>query len=156
MPGYNPSRIYQLSTFKTADLGIDGHTLKTWIADTESKQQEGLMFVKDKDITDDQSMIFVYSNAGPQKFWMNHTYIPLDIAYIGPDKKVVSTATMKPFDLNNTPSGGSAQYALEMKVGSLSRLGIRKGTAIDIPPSVKSDVPAPQTSPQFGSSTTGG
>jgi len=148
MPGYNPDRIYQLGTFQTATLGINGQSLKTWIADTESKQQEGLMFVKDKDITPDESMIFVFPYAKEQGFWMKNTYIPLDIAYIGSDKTVVSTATMKPFDENNVPSHGAAQYALEMKVGTLSRLGIQKGTKIDIPDSVKSQDQAPP--PQMG------
>ena len=76
---------------------------------------------------------------------MKHTYIPLDIAYIAPDKTVVSTATMKPFDETNTPSKGSSQYVLEMKEGTLQRLGIQKGTKIDIPASVKAQDPPPPT-----------
>ncbi len=137
-PGYNPSRLYQLSTLKTVNLTVNGHTLKTWVADTDPTREEGLMFVRDKDITPDQAMIFVFPFPKEQGFWMKNTYIPLDIAYIGSDKKVVSTATMQPFDEKNVPSHGLAKYALEMKVGTVQRLGIQKGSEINIPDSVQS------------------
>ena len=152
-PAYNASRIYQLFNLKTAPLTINGQTLTAWIADNDSLRQEGLMFVKDNEIKPDQAMIFVFPDAKEQGFWMHNTYIPLDIAYIGSDKVVVSTATMKALDETNVPSHGKAQYALEMKTGTLQRLGINKGTRVEIPDSVKS---APQAPPPGGGMSLGG
>lgn len=154
-PGFNHDRIYQLFDLQTATLTINGQKLKAWIADTDSKRNEGLMFVKDKDISPDQGMLFVFPYASTQGFWMKHTYIPLDIAYIGADKAVVSTATMKAFDETNTPSKGPAQYALEMKTGTLARLGIKKGTKIDIPASVQAQ-DTPMGGPGMGGFPGGG
>ena len=85
----------------------------------------------------DQAMIFVFQNPSPQNFWMHNTLVDLDIAYIGTDKKVIKAATMKKLNDNTTPSGGPAQYALEMKAGTIARLGIAKGTRVDIPADLK-------------------
>lgn len=95
------------------------------------------MFVRDKDMQPDQAMIFVFPDARQQSFWMHNTYIPLDIAYIGQDKNVVSTATMQPLQDKNYPSDGKAMYVLEMKEGTLRRLGIGKGTHVEIPDTLK-------------------
>ena len=147
--GYNKFRIYQLSTLKTATLGINGQKLTAWIADNDYKRDEGLMFVRDGDIKPNQGMIFAFPTAKEQAFWMKHTYIPLDIAYIGADKVVVSTATMQPFDEKNTPSNGKSMYVLEMVRGTIQRLGIQKGTKIDIPPTVVAQDPPASVPPQM-------
>jgi uncharacterized protein len=147
-PGFNKDRIHQLSDIATVDLTINGQKLKAWVADVDPLRGEGLMFVRDKDMGPDQGMIFAFPNAGEQGFWMKHTLIPLDIAYIGADKKVVSTATMTALNEKSTPSHGAAQYVLEMKVGTLSRLGIQKGSEIGIPSSVKAMDPPQQPNQQ--------
>jgi uncharacterized membrane protein (UPF0127 family) len=149
-PGFNKDRIHQLVDIPTVNLTVNGQTLKTWVADEDPLRAEGLMYVRDKDMRPDQAMLFVFPAPKEQGFWMKHTLIPLDIAYIGADKKVVSTATMKVLDLTNLPSHGPAQYALEMKVGTLQRLGITKGTEIGIPASVKAQDPPQQQNPMMG------
>jgi hypothetical protein len=148
-PGFNKDRIHQLSDIPTVNLTINGHSLKAWVADVAPLQAEGLMFVRDKDMTPDEGMIFAFAAPSEQSFWMKHTIIPLDIAYIGADKKVVSTDTMTALNEKSVPSHGASQYVLEMKVGTLQRLGIQKGTEIGIPASVK-DMDPPRQNPQGG------
>jgi uncharacterized membrane protein (UPF0127 family) len=136
-PGYNPRRIHQLGDLKTATLTINGHKLKTWIMDNDSLREEGMMFLTDKEVKPDETMLFVFPEAREQSFWMHNTLIPLDIAYIGADKKVVRATTMKALDESSVPSNGKALYALEMKKGTNDRLHIAKGTTVDIPASIK-------------------
>lgn len=136
-PGYNPNRTYQLFNLKTANLVVNGQTLKCYVMDTESKREEGFMFVKDAQIAPDQGMIFPFTSEKDQAFWMHNTVAPLDIAYINAKKVVVSTAHMKALDETSVPSGKPAQYVLEMKAGTLERLGIKAGSKVEIPESVK-------------------
>jgi uncharacterized membrane protein (UPF0127 family) len=65
------------------------------------------------------------------------TIMPLDIAYIAKDQKVVSATTMKPLDESTVPSHGKAMYVLELKKGTIQRLGIRKGAKVEIPSDIK-------------------
>ena len=135
--GFNPNRIHQLYDLRTTTLTINGQKLTAYLMDNDSLRSEGFMFVKDQDVQPNQAMLFVFPDSSERGFWMHNTIMPLDIAYIGSDKVVVSATTMKPLDESNVPSHGKAMYALEMKKGTIQRLGIRKGAKVDIPADVK-------------------
>jgi len=119
------------------------HTIDAFVADDPLKEQEGLMWVTNTDLKDDQGMLFVMENAGQQGFWMRNTLIPLDIIYIGADMKVVNIVHGKPRDETNLPSSGPAKYVLELKDGMASKLGIGPKTKLGISSSLafKSDAP---------------
>lgn len=133
----NPNRIFQLSSLEKATLKAHGKRLECWVMDTVSKQQEGMMWLVDKDVKDDQGMIFVFADAEPQSFWMQNTLIPLDIIYINEDGKVLNVVLGKPRDETSLPSAGPAKYVLELKGGMAKRFGIGPGTRIDIPSDLK-------------------
>lgn len=137
--GFNKNRVHQLYDLRTTTLTINGQKLTTYVMDNDALREEGFMFVKDEEVKPDQAMIFVFPDAKEQSFWMHNTIMPLDIAYIAPDKTVVSATTMKPMDDSSVPSHGKAMYALEMKKGTIERLGIHKGTKVEIPPEIKTD-----------------
>lgn len=101
--------------------------------DDDSKRQEGLMFVSDDEMKADEGMLFVFANEKPQGFWMENTILPLDIVYIDSKGKVVSIAKGKAFDTKTLPSEGPAQYVLELKQGSVEKLGVKKGTSLGLP-----------------------
>lgn len=139
-PADNPNRIYQLRELRKVDVKIDGkHVFKSWVVDTDSKRQEGMMFLKDGDVKPDEAMLFVFAQSQPLSFWMKNTYIPLDIAYISEKKRILNIRTMKPHDETGIPSLGNAIYALEMKGGTCKRLGIKAGMRVDFPDDVKTD-----------------
>jgi uncharacterized membrane protein (UPF0127 family) len=136
-PGYNKNRIHQLFDLKTATITVNGQPLTAWIMDSDTLRQEGMMFVKDDTVKPDQAMLFIFPDSQPRGFWMHNTLMPLDIAYIDKDKKVVNAATMSPETDKTTPSTGPAQYVLEMKQGTNSRLGITKGSTVSFPDTLK-------------------
>lgn len=132
-------RTFQLKDLQKADITInEKHPLKVWVMDEEAKRQEGMMFLKDTDFTEKQGMIFVFLNDEPLRFWMKNTYVPLDIAYIGSDGVINSTYTMKAFDTyTDYSSKKDSMYALEVKSGLFSKLGIKAGMKVSIPKEVK-------------------
>ena len=135
----NPDRIYQLSDLKTTKVSIGKNKFTLWVMDTNSKRQEGMMFLTDPEVKMDQGMLFVFPEAEDQSFWMKNTLIPLDIAFISKDKKILNTAQMKPHDETGTPSKGKAQYVLEMKKGAFQHFGIKAGQQVVIQADVKAE-----------------
>lgn len=133
----NPNRLYQLKELKVIEMSMDGKKIKAWLADTSSKRQEGMMFLKDKEVPMGHGMLFVFPNKQQLGFWMKNTYIPLDIAFLDQRGVVLNVARMKPHDETSIKSQGMAVYALEMKAGSFAQLGIRKGIHFSIPKTVK-------------------
>ena len=140
-PRYIKERQFQLKDLQVEELKLGeklDKKLKTWVMDTDAKRSEGLMFVLDGDMTQDQSMIFVFKDPEVLRFWMKNTYIPLDIAYLDSNGYIVKTWTMVAFDtFTDYTSIRPAKYALEMKQGTIKRLNLLAGQKIEIPAKVK-------------------
>jgi hypothetical protein len=134
---FNIHRQYQLSTLERVTIKAGKHSLKVWVMDTESKRMEGMMFLSDREVKEDEGMLFVFAAPEPLGFWMKNTYIPLDIAYMDARGRILNVAAMRPLDETSVRSQGAAKYALEMKQGAFKRLGIRAGMRVEIPKSVK-------------------
>jgi len=93
-------------------------------------RETGLMYRKSME--DGQAMLFIFENIQPRYFWMKNTYIPLDIIYIGPDKKIVSIVkNAKALDKTSLPSKLPAQYVLEINAGLSDQYQLKKGDKVD-------------------------
>jgi uncharacterized membrane protein (UPF0127 family) len=138
-PSDNPNRAFQLRTLKHAGLKINGKSIDAWLMDTAAKQTEGMMFLTDKDVKDDQGMLFVYNAPQPKTggFWMHNTILPLDIIYIAQNHKVLNIQKGKPHDDTNLPPAASYQFVLELKQGQAEKLGMKPETLVDIPKDVR-------------------
>ena len=139
-------RTFALSSLQKVPLKIGKHTLHVWVMDTDAKREEGMMFLKDKQVKPDEGMLFVFPYAAPLSFWMKNTLIPLDVAYLGADKRIINIAQMKALDETPIPSEAPAQYALEVKRGTLERWAVPDGALVVFPPVAAHDpplVPAP-------------
>ena len=116
----------------TATVTIGGKPFTLEIADTEPKREVGLM---NRDaMPAGHGMLFVFQEVKPRAFWMKNTRIPLDILYLDSSGKIVSVGHMRPFDLNDTPSGGPILYAIELNAGAAA--GLSAGDRIDLSPAL--------------------
>lgn len=128
-------RDHPLSSLDTANLDINGQTVRVWIMNDPDKTREGMMFLTDKDVAADQGMLFVYPQAEKQSFWMRNTLIPLDIVFLDANGKLLNVVEGKPLDeKTHLNSKGPAQYVIELKAGTAKKLGAKPGLKIDIPP----------------------
>jgi uncharacterized membrane protein (UPF0127 family) len=131
-------RQYPLGTLPTSTVTINEHVFRVWLAQEfdphrPGVQQEGLMFVRPREIADDQGMLFVFSDERIRSFWMRNTIVPLDIAFARFDGTIVSIRQMPPLTWQSFSSIEPAMFALEVKQGTLARLGIREGDRMVIP-----------------------
>eukprot|EP00427_Karlodinium_veneficum_P025099 CAMPEP_0169116150 /NCGR_PEP_ID=MMETSP1015-20121227/29726_1 /TAXON_ID=342587 /ORGANISM="Karlodinium micrum, Strain CCMP2283" /LENGTH=117 /DNA_ID=CAMNT_0009178657 /DNA_START=322 /DNA_END=672 /DNA_ORIENTATION=+ len=82
-------------------------------------------------MSDDQGMIFQWNEDGSRAFWMENTYLPLDIVYVNRDKQIVSIKQAKPLTLDSVQSDAPASYAIELPMGWCKRHGISVGDQVD-------------------------
>jgi uncharacterized membrane protein (UPF0127 family) len=78
-------------------------------------------------------MLFVFQSDQLLSFWMKNTLVPLSIAYISHDGRILEIYDMQPGDLNPVSSSRSVRYALEVPQGWFNRSGLGVGDRLEIP-----------------------
>ena len=101
------------------------------IADTDAERQTGLS--GRTTLAEDAGMLFVFDQEQPLSFWMKDTLIPLSIAYISADGRIVDIQDMQPLDETPHPSAEPAQYALEVNQGFFTERGVAVGDTVELP-----------------------
>ena len=101
------------------------------IADTAVEWQKGLM--GRTALAEDAGMLFVFDQEQPLSFWMKDTLVPLSIAFIDSQGRIVDIQDMQPLDETSLPSAAPAQYALEVNQGFFGERGIMVGDAVELP-----------------------
>jgi uncharacterized membrane protein (UPF0127 family) len=112
----------------TVQLSINGHRLVAETATTTATRTAGLMHRFS--LKPDHGMLFVFNAPQPLAFWMKNTFVPLSIAFIGADGKILNIDNMAPQTETGHPSQGLALYALEMKKGWFADRGIIAGDRV--------------------------
>jgi uncharacterized membrane protein (UPF0127 family) len=129
--------IQDLATYPKGDLEIETaagarHRFRVWIADTEARQRQGLMFVRD--LPAEQGMLFVNRPPRPASFWMKNTYIPLDLLFVDARGKVLHIfERATPLSLEPMGIEAPVRAVLEIKGGESARRGIRTGDHVRHP-----------------------
>lgn len=99
------------------------------VADTPGKREMGLMYRTD--LADDRGMIFLFPNESQHSFWMKNTPRPLDMIFIGRDRKIVGIVEQAtPFSLDPRFVEGKSQFVFEINGGLSKRHGFKGGDAV--------------------------
>ncbi len=110
-------------------LRVAGIEIRVEIAADADERQQGLMFRES--LEENQGMLFVYPEQRTLGFWMKNTLIPLDIAYIDREGRIVDIQQMEPQTTETHNSAAPAMYALEMNQGWFEANGIRVGDLVE-------------------------
>src|SRR5690606_38882104 len=117
-------------------LKIDGHELEVEIAATAESMSRGLMFRNS--LPGNAGMLFVFPAAHQASFWMKNTSIPLSIAYLDKDGKILEVYPLIPFDETTVKSkSDKICYALEVNRDWFNTRNIKPGTQIQNLPVLK-------------------
>jgi uncharacterized protein len=99
------------------------------IADDEATRNKGLMFRRS--MADTLGMLFVFEDSQPRNFWMENTYIPLDIIFVSEKHEIINIQKdAVPFSEASIPSEGNAQYVIEVNAGFTANNGLKPGDRI--------------------------
>ena len=113
----------------TVTSGDERIAFSVEVADTPEAQARGLMFRTD--LGDNEGMIFPYDGTRAQSFWMKNTPLPMDIIFIGPDRRIINIAAQTtPYSLDSVSALGPTSAVLEIPGGRAAELGIGPGDAV--------------------------
>lgn len=131
-----PAETTAISTLPTTTVtlvpsgGAEPVEVEAEVADDRTERARGLM--ERTALAEDSGMLFVFEREQPLSFWMRNTLIPLSIAYIAADGRIVDIEDMEPLDDETKhPSAEPAQYALEVNQGFFEERGIEVGDTVE-------------------------
>jgi len=108
------------------------HVFSVEIADNDAERAKGLMYRKD--LPEGQGMLFDFHREQEVSFWMQNTYIPLDMVFIRADGRILRIAeNTEPLSTRLIPSGGPVRAVLEVIGGTTRKLGIAPGDRVASP-----------------------
>ncbi|MFM6992071.1 MAG: DUF192 domain-containing protein [Rhodoferax sp.] len=107
----------------TLSAGI--HQLQVQIAQTPEQHATGLMFRTE--MPQQEGMLFVFSAASQQCFWMKNTLIPLTAAFVADDGTIVNLENMEPQTTQSHCSAKPVRYVLEVNQGWFGKKGLKSG-----------------------------
>jgi uncharacterized membrane protein (UPF0127 family) len=121
--------------FATTQLSAGMHLIKAEVAANDPERQQGLMY-RDK-MANNAGMVFVFDGPATQCMWMKNTLLPLSVAFIDANGRILNIEDMKPQTLDSHCSKGPVVYALEMNLGWFKQKNIKPGSTIEGLPAVK-------------------
>lgn len=118
---------------KIINVASGGRTIQltVQVADTPKKRDKGLMFVEH--LPENEGMLFVFSRETYGGFWMKNTLIPLSIAFLDSDGKILKILDMVPCKEDFCPTYDpelTYHYALEVNLGWFEKNQIKEGDCV--------------------------
>ena len=100
------------------------------VAADDATRTRGLMYRTE--LADGHGMLFVFDDVTDHAFWMKNTVIPLDMIFIGPDRRIVGIhENATPLDQTPISVNHASKWVLEVPGGYTSRAGITTANQID-------------------------
>jgi uncharacterized protein len=119
--------------FPVISLNAGMYIIKAELAISETEHQQGLMFRKKMDAH--EGMVFAFKAPAKVCMWMKDTLLPLSVAFIEEDGKIVNIEDMVPKTTDSHCSQKQVRYALEMNQGWFKQKNIKPGSTIEGLPS---------------------
>jgi uncharacterized protein len=100
-------------------------TVVAEVARTEAAREHGLM--DRQEVPAGTGMLFVFDDMQQRSFWMQNTYVALDIAFMDASYRIVNIDHMAPLTTTSHESEGPAMFALEVPEGWYAAHGVKAG-----------------------------
>ena len=95
------------------------------IANTNESRSKGLMF--QSSLKKNHGMIFIWPSSKKQCMWMKNTSLPLSVAYLSSDGRILEIYDMVPFSEDSICSMRNVRMAVEVNQGWFARNQITVG-----------------------------
>ncbi len=123
---------------------IAGELFHLEVASDDATRAQGLM--GRTEIASDGGMLFIFRTTQVRQFWMGYCVVDIDIMFLDPNGRVTAIHTMKTEDprkddeselayrkrLADYPSVYATLFAIELRAGSIERLGVKVDDKIEL------------------------
>lgn len=99
------------------------------IVDEPSERAMGLMFRQE--LAENAGMLFIFDAPTNTTFWMRNTPLPLDIIFIGEDRRIITIGQGVPFSEAPVAASAPFLYVLEINQGRTIALNISEGDLVE-------------------------
>lgn len=107
------------------------HVIHAEAAISARQREIGLMMREQ--LGPNEGMLFVFDRKHPWCFWMRNTLLPLSIAFLDDDGRIVNIADMAPRTEDSHCAAQPVRFALEMEQGWFARRAIGPGAQLSNP-----------------------
>ena len=83
-----------------------------------------------RELPDRQGMLFVFPEHAKHCMWMRNTFLPLSVAFLSDDGRIVNIERMEPQTETPHCAAQPVRYALEMNRGWFGKRGLGQGMRI--------------------------
>ena len=113
-------------------IGSDGRVKTTFQIEIAEGEQAVMQGLKYREImAQNQGMLFIFGVPDRYDFWMQDTYLPLDMLFIGADKTIFQIhEDAQPFSEERISPSQIHKYVLELNAGICKKLKIQTGDKI--------------------------
>ena len=102
---------------------------KIWLADTQRREEQGMMFIRDMDVH--TGMLFMFPGNSRVSMWMKNTYISLDLLFLNAQGRIDYIAAQAMPESETIIGPPTPEFAvLELKGGACEQFGIKVGDRV--------------------------
>jgi uncharacterized membrane protein (UPF0127 family) len=119
------------ATYRLLPAGGAATTVRLEVAADPAARARGLM--GRERVPPGTGMVFLYPADVREAFWMKDTLVPLSIAFVAADGRVVSVAEMTPCRSDPCPTyapAGPYRFAVELAAGAFPAAGVGPGDRV--------------------------
>lgn len=116
------------SAARTVRLTAGVHLITAELAADDPMRTRGLMFRES--LAPNHGMFFIFDGKSTRCMWMRNVPIPLSVAFLEDDGRIVNIAEMQPQSDDSHCSSAPVRYALEMSKGWFAQRGLKAGAMI--------------------------
>jgi uncharacterized membrane protein (UPF0127 family) len=126
---HNQAEAQKKNAVSLPQIMVGNVPIRVEVVQTDEERMRGLMF-REK-LPEGQGMLFVFEQSRTQAFWMRNTFIPLDIAFIDADGRIIDIQRMEPLDESKSYlSPVPVPYVLEVNAGWFAQHNIKVGEIV--------------------------
>ena len=116
------------SRLPVTELTAGFHRIEAEVAVDQASQAKGLMYRRS--MPANHGMLFVFPRTDHHCMWMRNTLMPLSVAFLDAQGKIINIEDMQPETEDNHCAASPARYALEMNIGWFAAKGFKPGYQI--------------------------
>ncbi|MBN2145066.1 MAG: DUF192 domain-containing protein [Candidatus Aureabacteria bacterium] len=110
-------------------IRIGDKTLQVEVVRSNRSRKKGLQ--GRKFLKENSGMLFIFNRPQILQFWMKKTRIPLSIAFLDEEKKILQIEDLFPYDLKSVKSKEKCLYALEVNLGWFKKNQVKPGLMME-------------------------